>query len=151
MLHRSIALVLLVSLFACDALETRDAHFSTYEALPGAGEPGNWVPSFLPRSTTDIRVRYKIDTGAALLSFHLGDRHELQLSGHCETADARAVPLPPRGFLGIDWWPDALARDVGSTGLGDYEVFRCERNSFLAIRSDPAGHAGFYWRLRAVP
>jgi hypothetical protein len=142
--YRCSVLLLLAALPACDRLETREAEFATYAQLATAGEPGNWVPAFLPQSATNIRVRYKIDTGAALASFRLPRTDSLELRGKCEDAESRAVSFPAPGLLGTRWWPDDLTSSSSATD-SDYLLFRCERDSFMAI--DRSDNAGFYWRL----
>jgi hypothetical protein len=144
-MHRLALLLLpLAAIPACDRLETREAKFATYEQLATSGEPGNWVPAFLPQSATDIRVRYKIDTGDALVSFRLPSADSLELGGQCEDAESRAVSFPAPRLLGTRWWPDDLTSSSSATDSA-YLLFRCERDSFMAI--DRSDNAGFYWRL----
>lgn len=136
-------------LLACDRLETADVYYHSYEDLSKSGEPGNWIPGFIPRSAVEIKGRYKIDTGAELLIFHFEKSQDLSLVGFCEKVTAKDVELPPTGFLSVAWWPDSLFHDRAKKEEIDlYDFYRCERQAFLAVRQVGSRFQAFYWKRR---
>jgi hypothetical protein len=56
--------------FACERLENPRAHFDTYAEMESAGwiERG-WIPTYLPRSATDIDETHDIDTNEVSVVF----------------------------------------------------------------------------------
>lgn len=132
---------------ACERSEIGERFYLNYEQLATSDEPGNWVPSFIPHSAVEIKTRYKIDTGAELLTFYYGEPNELSLAGYCNQVLASDVELPSSRFLDVTWWPDSLSRDrTKNEGLAWYEFYRCERQTFLALKRD-GRHQAFYWRI----
>lgn len=132
---------------ACE--EMRERYFHDYgELARSEDEPGNWVPSFIPRSAVEIRARFRIDTGAELLTFSFGAPGDISLAGRCTKASPSDVQLPPSKFLSVAWWPGSLSRDrAKSEDLARYELYRCERNAFLALERAEGRHQAFYWRI----
>jgi len=140
------AVILLLS--ACHRLETADGYYPNYESLSKSGEPGNWIPAFIPRSAVEIRERHKIDTGAEVLTFYFQKYRDLSLDAFCRKITAKDVELPPPGFLSVTWWPDSLFRDRSKKEeLDQYEFYRCERQSFLAVKQVGSRFQAFYWRI----
>ena len=132
-------LYLMLLLFsACERLEIEERYYSNYEQLDTAGEPGNWVPSFAPLSAIEIRAKYKIDTGAELLTFRYSNVKEGNLdhylAGHCNKIIMKDIEFPPKGFLAVDWWPNSLFSINLRKEENGYKFYRCERQSFLAIK-----------------
>ncbi len=79
-----VLLYLMLLLFsACEKSEIKEHYYSSYKQLGESSEPGNWVSSFIPHSAVDIRVKYKIDTGAELLTFRSAEAENSYLTGHC--------------------------------------------------------------------
>lgn len=148
-MYASLLSVILFLLSACDRLETIDSHYPNYEHLSKSGEPGNWVPAFIPRSAVEIRERHKVDTGAEVLTFYFGKHRDLSLAGFCEKATVKDVEFPPPRFLDVAWWPDSLFRDRSKKEeVGSYEFYRCERQAFLAVKQTTEGRLqAFYWRI----
>ena len=103
----AISILLLVN--SCDRLETSDDSYANYEQLNALKEPGNWIPSFIPRSATDIRGRHKIDSGAQLLTFYFEGDIRSSLGKYCKETTASEIQFPQVGFLDVTWWsPDLL-------------------------------------------
>jgi hypothetical protein len=157
MFNKIILTVVLSAIFsllsACDWLETVDRHYPNYESLGKSDEPGNWIPSFIPRSAVEMRERHKVDTGAEVLTFHLGNIGDLSLSGVCAKVTPRDVELPPSGFLSVRWWPDSLFRDgTKKEEVDQYVFYRCEKQSFLAVKQTQLNgrYQVFYWRIRYI-
>ncbi|MFZ5774658.1 MAG: hypothetical protein ACOY3Z_04165 [Thermodesulfobacteriota bacterium] len=140
--------IFLVLTSACDRLEIADGYYPNYEHLSASGEPGNWIPTFIPRSAIDIRERHKIDTGSELLTFYFEKDADFSLDGFCERVTAKDTILPPSGFLDVTWWPNSLFHGVGENGeKGSYEFYRCERQAFLAVIQVGSRFQAFYWRI----
>jgi hypothetical protein len=140
----AISILLLVN--SCDRLETSDDSYANYEQLNALKEPGNWIPSFIPRSATDIRGRHKIDSGAQLLTFYFeGDTNAFP-GEYCKQATASEIQVPKPGFLDVTWWPPDLVQG-GTHGLERYKLFLCERQAFLAITEKTGRRQAFYWRI----
>lgn len=142
-----IALVLFTT--ACDRLETIDRYYPKYEDLREKDEPGNWIPKFIPQSSVEIRGRHKVDTAASLVTFYFGAYEDLSLAGHCIRVTAKDAQLPTSGFLSVTWWPDSLFGDrTNSMELNQYELYRCERETFLALKQIEGRYQAFYWHWR---
>lgn len=140
------AMLLLSS--SCERSEIGERYYPNYERLATSDEPGNWVPSFIPRSAVEIKTKYKIDTGAELLTFYFGESKDLSLSGYCNKVTVSDVELPQSGFLDVTWWPDSLSRDhTKNKELAQHEFYRCERQAFLALKRADGRHQAFYWRI----
>lgn len=139
-------LPILLSLSACDRLETSEDVYANYEQLKTKNEPGNWIPRFIPRSATDIRVRYKIDTGAKLLTFYFEGDSTTFPGASCQPTTASEVQLPTPGFLDVTWWPPDLVQG-GTSGVERYKLFLCERQTFLAVTEQAGRRQAFHWRI----
>jgi hypothetical protein len=140
--------MILVSAVACDNAEIRENYYSMYQDLRQSDEPGNWIPSFIPHSATEIREKHKIDTGAELLTFYYSQPPDLSLNGHCKKANMDALVFPDRGFLNVAWWPEFLVNNqVKAKHTDRYEFYRCERQSFLALTKASERYQAFYWRI----
>lgn len=140
---------ILLLLSACDRLETSENVYANYEQLKTTsepGEPGNWIPRFIPHSATDIRVRYKVDTGAQLLTFYFAGDSTAFPGESCKPTTASEVQLPTPGFLGVTWWPPDLVQG-GTPGVERYKLFLCERQAFLAVTENAGRRQAFYWEI----
>lgn len=133
---------------ACERSEIEERYFSNYQQLGASGEPGNWVPSFIPHSAVEIRAKFKIDTGAELLRFHFDDANDDYLVGYCDKAKTSDIEYPSAGFLDVDWWPSPLLSNHSkSEEIPRYEIYRCERQAFLAVTQEDGSYQAFYWRI----
>lgn len=142
-----LSIVLLLSV-ACEKTELKEHYYPNYKHLAILNEPGNWVPSFIPASAVEIKIRYKIDTGAELLTFFFRESKDLSLAGYCNKTTVIDLELPLPGFLGVTWWPDSLFRNrVKNKELAAYAFYRCERQAFLALRQSNSSYQAFYWRI----
>lgn len=140
--------VMMLFYVACERAEIVDRYYPSYEQLGKSDEPGNWVPTFLPRSAVEIRARYKIDTGAELLMFYSGKPEELSAVDNCKKATMSDLQLPPPGFLDVGWWPNSLYRNTDQKdGHASYEFYTCERQAFLALERKESGTHAYYWRV----
>lgn len=152
MLNKILLSILFVAmlflLLGCGRTETKESYHPNYDLLTKSGEPGNWVPSFIPRSAVKIKERHKIDTGAEALTFEYGSHGDLSLDNVCKKVAANDVLLPPSGFLDLTWWPDSLYSDRSKKeDMYQYKFFCCERQAFLAVRQIENRPQAFYWRI----
>jgi hypothetical protein len=141
-------LTILPVMSSCDRLETSDDFYASYEQLSTTKEPGNWIPSFIPRTATDIRGRHKIDSGAQLLTFYCEGDPNTFSGEYCKETTASEVQLPKSGFLDVTWWPPGLVQ--GGTRVQEFEQYKffiCERQAFLAITGKTGRRQAFYWRI----
>ncbi len=155
-----------------DLGETKEVYYPTYDNI-GPGGERTWIPSFIPRSAGEIRVRSNVDTNAQLLTAFveryddlLLERHDdLSLEGQCEKIAEKDVELPFLGFLvwerwplskffHVKWWPESLTSDYSKKeGMAQYEFYKCERQvlppfrrqSFLAVRQIDGRFQVLYW------
>jgi hypothetical protein len=142
----AISLLLLVN--SCDRSETSDDIYANYEQLNSTKEPGNWIPSFIPRSATDIRGRHKIDSGAQLLTFYFEGDTNSDLGKQCNQTTTSKIQFPQAGFLGVTWWPtDLVQGGARLEELERYKFYLCERQAFLAITEKSGRRQAFYWRI----
>lgn len=132
----------------CERMETKENDYSNYDSITKSGEPGNWIPTFIPRSAVKIKERHKIDTGAVALIFNFRSHRDLSLDGVCEEVKPGDVLLPNMGFLNLSWWPASLYRDISNIEYpSQYKFFCCERQSFLAVRQIDDYIQAYYWRI----
>lgn len=144
----ALSAIMMLFVVSCERAEIVDRYYSSYEQLGTSDEPGNWLPTFIPRSAVEIRARYKIDTGAEVLMFNSGKSGELSVMDHCKKATIGDLQLPPRGFLGVGWWPDSLHRNPNQNeGQERYKFYTCERQAFLALEQKESGAIVYYWRI----
>jgi hypothetical protein len=142
----TVILLILPLMNSCDRLETSDDIYANYGQLSTTKEPGNWIPSFIPRSAIDIRGRHKIDSGAQLLTFYFEEDTNTLPGEYCKPTTARDLQLPKSGFLDVTWWPPDLVQD-DTHGLERYKLFICERQAFLAVTEKTGRRQAFYWRI----
>lgn len=148
----NVVLVILGSVIllgGCKKAEISELKFDTYNELISAQEPGNWIPAFTPRSAVQIRLKYKVDTGAQILTFQVEQIDELRVVHSCrEVAASELELIPSGGFAQVSWWPKALVGDTPSVErLMEYDLYRCEREASLAVLRNDEGLHAFYWRV----
>ncbi len=143
---------------------TKEVYYPTYDTI-GRGGERSWIPSFIPRSAVDIRVRYTIDTNEEILTAFVKRYDDLSLEGQCKKIAEKNVELPPLGFLVwvgwplskffyVKWWPDSLTSDYSTKeGMAQYEFYKCEeqvrpifkRKSFLALKEIDGRFQVYFW------
>lgn len=141
-------LLLLFLLFVLlDWSETIERHFPDYQHLAQASEPGNWVPTFIPKSAKNIKTKNNIDTNWSLLAFHFDKLSELDLTGHCRTASVNDIEYRSGKFLTASWWPTAMLREGPSSNeLAHYQIYRCGQNAFLVVNAISETPQAYFWR-----
>lgn len=128
--------------------EVEERYYEDFKALNASGEPGNWVPMSLPDSSLDIRIKYKIDTGEQLVSFHFYDENNFHIINQCEKITLEYIQFPQNGFLNVDWWPNSLYEEIAKNDdRYEYVFYLCDRHGFLALREIHGKVYGYYWRI----
>jgi hypothetical protein len=125
---RSVIVVIIVSniLFGCNERPT--AYYPTWqEAMKEGAVTRGWIPSFLPKSSTNISETHDLDTNAGAFCFSAPSA-DLDLL----VSQLKLVPASRFSTIGpwIDgsttWWPSALRKKrfselVEKEGFGIYE------------------------------
>ena len=124
-------LTVFIVLTACSVLsDVRSNTYENYEAVVAAGEiERGWVPEFLPQSSANIYVKYKVDANVSILAFNFAADDLEMLTQACTPTEE--VPEPP---LNEKWWSDDLLTSHGT-------FFRCEDDGYLVVD----GLQGYYW------
>lgn len=134
-------------LAGCDFLEISENHYSSYSDLEGVGEPGNWLPSFMPVNAVNIREKHKVDTGSGLVAFQIPGSGNVKFSDSaCTEWSLRKNNFPPEGALSVEWWPSELSSERFVTDNADYVFYKCERQAYLAIKKVEHRSQIFFWR-----
>jgi hypothetical protein len=132
-------------------METADRYYPNYDSLSKSGEPGNWIPAFIPRSAVEIRERHKIDTGAEVLTFYFSNFRDISLERFCERVMSTDIELPPSGFLFLNGGQTHYFVTVRKNAKNEeYVFYRCERQSFLAVKKVGDRFQAFYWGEKGV-
>ena len=128
----------LVLLAGCS--ETFEHHFSTFdEAAKSQSYKGRWIPQWLPKSASEIRDKYKIDTTYTLVTFVFTSSDKAPFNSDCSSA-TKTLPAP---HLTASWWPN----DLRGTSMGThrYEFFDCpSENGALAVLASE--RRAYFWR-----
>ncbi len=147
-----------------DLGETKEVYYPTYDTI-GRGGERTWIPSFIPHSAGEIRVRSNVSTNAQLFTASIERFDDLSLEGQCKKLAEKDVELPPLGFLvwvgwplskffHVKWWPESLTRDYSTKEeMAQYEFYKCERQvrpifkrkSFLAVIEIDGRFQVYFW------
>jgi len=91
MLVKSIIIILvgLVAIFllfpaTCKYFEQPKSYFSNYDEAKNSGimEAG-WMPTFIPRTSTEIHEQHDIDSNLVYMTFKYEQSEDIDLSRHC--------------------------------------------------------------------
>jgi hypothetical protein len=130
-------------LVACRGRDTNEQTFATLSeaSAKGALGEGAWLPKFLPPSSSDITVRFNIDTNEVWVAFSWDGVNRGELAKQCHNAVASDILLPERS---PSWWPVELTqtapRSAASMGT---ELHTCSDGGFAALQ--PAAKRAYYW------
>ena len=135
---------------ACEKLERVTREFENYSQLVAAGEPGNWVPEFVPPSARNIKESHLVDRPDLFVTFTIDRMDEHLILSHCDKIDARSVQLPsPSDTKSIGWWPHELVMSANEGLLlqSRFLFLRCEGKpqGFAAMEAASNGLQLFYW------
>jgi hypothetical protein len=100
--------LLLLALGAC--ADTREDSFAALSTAEGQSMVSRgWIPSVLPSSATDVRVRTNIDTNMVrgVARIPVGDLARLR-AALTPASDDVAPPFCPKGSATPPWWPSEL-------------------------------------------
>jgi hypothetical protein len=125
---------------ACNSVDVPSAYYESYAvALSDGAMSRGWIPTWLPRTASEIREVHNTDTNQSMLGFRFDGAEEFDDSS-CIRVEPRDPPQPP---FSVSWWPG----DVPANGVTTHRhsFYVCDQGAaFLAV-SAPLGE-GFYWR-----
>jgi hypothetical protein len=131
----------------CERFETIEEAYPDYAAASTAGAlgEGRWVPGLLPRSATDIRLMYYLDTNEIWLRFRFAAADLASMVSACSVLPPEQVSLARKPL--VAWWPAALTRDSDRTEktLVGFGVHGCA-DGILAVDRDR--NEAFFWSPR---
>lgn len=134
-------LLLLPILSGCEWLDTKEATYRDYEAAARAGEVAKgWIPTYVPGSAANIRIKYSIDSNQIWLSFRIGPHDISAMLKTCSSVYQSEVAYPRTGPRG--WWPITLVSDAQQVD-GSYEYYKSDCNGVTVVDKDRA--EVFYW------
>ncbi len=147
MFYRYTLFVLLLSLISCSEFEMKENYYLSFEDIP-SGAPRTWIPKFMPTSSTKIREKHKVDSGAILLTFYFGQMKDLSLIGSCEVSDLDGLWFPPIYFLDVSWWPYSLTNPyVINVSHDMYTFYKCDQEqAYFALTHTGGKIRGYFWR-----
>lgn len=125
-------LVLLAGALACERLVTHEKEYPTYDAALRADAigPHRWIPLYVPRSATQIRIRSNAESNETWLSFGASIADLNLMIRNCKSVAAQDVRYPRYGPSG--WWPQGLKPDARVRDA-DHEYFNCRPNGFTVL------------------
>lgn len=153
-----IAFAIIVSALnsSCDLYELVNNRYPTYASLHDSGEPGNWIPTFLPSSSLEIIETHSIDRSAVWISFFFDKKDFGSIAADCRPMPYREVPLPKREYTKANWWPDDLFQSELETDSKrekhKYLFFACKHRAsdkeegIVAVMVDGEKAKAYYWR-----
>lgn len=101
------------ALTGCGSIDESEHSYPDLAAVRLANDgPSGWVPRWLPESTTDIRVKFDLDTNVSIITGKLGGASLPEQV--CAPAADAATPK-----VTADWWPDPLPRST-TYACGDF-------------------------------
>ncbi|MBL1096087.1 hypothetical protein [Streptomyces coffeae] len=98
-----------MTLTACSD-ETTDVRYKTHADAAKEVQHG-WLPGWVPKDVTNIRMRYNVGNNATSIRFTLGQQ---ELPSACHKAQGKSVKAPTEGQP--DWWPE---------NFDGYTFYRC--------------------------
>jgi hypothetical protein len=106
-----IRLVLCVGCVAISACAEQRHHFypNGTAALSGDEARGQWVPTWLPPSATDVHLQYDVDTNARWIRFILPTDQRAAFLSHLRAMrESEVSSLRIRSPRSADWWFDGI-------------------------------------------
>lgn len=89
--------------------ERTDAAYATRAEAVTAGEfKRGWIPEFVPKSATRIRVAYDLDSNSTSLRFHSDNRDRRWISGQAVRISGEEFGRVRPARLQPAWWPVKL-------------------------------------------
>lgn len=135
-----------VAVFCLAACSPRDVVDETYADLAEATSKraireGGWLPSFLPPSSSNIRLRYNIDTNEVWASLNWDGANRGSLDESCKRAEMSQAQFPQRA---PSWWPQEMTRDAAKKPTAaEMEILECADRGLVALHRDQK--RAYYW------
>ena len=131
----------------CDKFETRESHYSDYDEFEQSGNPGRWVPPFVPRTATDIREFHYVDSNSVWVKFNPNSESIVWLT-KLGCRDESAPNLPSAKRVSAAWWDKRLLEESSdSTTATTFEFYECpgDLGGHVAV-SMSTEQMVFFWR-----
>lgn len=131
-----------ITIIGCTKKTTVEEYRNLNEAMAkgAAGERG-WIPKFIPASSTDIKIAYRVETNETWLIFKSDSKDLKQLSNECP-APSQSPQLPRESPA--SWWPKFLT-SASSEKKEDWIPFVCAPQGAGMI--DTATNQAYYWNF----
>ncbi len=135
-----------VTVFCLTACGSRDIVDETYANLAEAGSrgamrEGGWLPSFLPPSSSNIRLRYNMDTNEIWASLNWDGVNRGALEDSCKHAEPSQERLPQRA---PSWWPQGMTREAANNpSAAETEILECADRGLIALQKEQK--RAYYW------
>jgi hypothetical protein len=124
-------------------MDTSERKYVSYESALRADEigPHRYIPMYVPRDATDIRIISNVESNEGWLSFRAANDSIALMLTSCSRIPWKDVRLPR---YAPDGWPRALEpRDRKPPS--DYDYYRCHSHGVTAIQ--PGSGEVFDWRF----
>lgn len=134
-------LCLVFTFCGCKWFETRETYYPNLDAAVKAGEvERGWIPLYVPKSATDIRIKYDIENNQTWLAFRSPTADLSSMWDSCKQITQSEISFPPK--RPSSWWPLALTQD--QKPATKYRYYTCKEGGFMAIHENEI----FYWYIR---
>lgn len=131
-----------ITITGCVQKTTVEEYRNLNEAMAkgSAGDRG-WIPKFVPTSSTDIKIAYRVETNETWLIFKSDLKDLKQLLSECP-APSQYPELPRESPA--SWWPKFLT-SASSEKKADWIPFVCAPEGAGVI--DMATNQAYYWNF----
>lgn len=116
--------------------ETIERRFA--DAVAARQESGGWIPPALPDRSTQIRLKYNLDTNQRISRFANAGGLDYLLVTQCRQVPVTDVRWPK---LKASWWPADLR---GAGGTPRHTFFACPADHGT-YAYDPYNKEGYFW------
>ena len=99
-----------------------------------------WIPSWLPKSTSEIKEVHDLDINSSILAFIFDPNETWDIENNCKRIDASEVPKPS---IKRKWWPGTVP--PGNFVTPAHSFYSCEDGgAYLAVAYKHG--LGYFWR-----
>lgn len=141
LLYPFVAIIVLavIGLAVLHRVENPKSKYDDYQAVVADDAISRgWIPSFLPKSATDITEQHSIDTNIGYISFKAEATDIERVKVDCDSLDYQEVKYLSSYPI---WWPSEL---TGSNKMAvKYQFYLCGQLGILASLDD---QMAYYWR-----
>ncbi|HAS17501.1 MAG TPA: hypothetical protein DCR39_06365 [Nitrospiraceae bacterium] len=109
---------------------------------PGAAGDRGWIPKFVPPSSTNLKIAYRVETNETWLIFKADSKDLMRILRDCPTPKNQYPRLPRENPA--SWWPELLT-SASFKKNEEWIPFVCEPQGAGVI--DMATNQAYYWDL----